>query len=138
MPLPNSPSIASSLADGLIAGAELVLAEWTAPGSPEGCEPEPIAPLHRHLEDDEAWYVLEGTLGIRIGDSTCEVHAGGAVVVPRGTVHTYWNPKDEPVRYILVMTQRIRALIDAIHAAADRSPEAMKQLFARYESEYLD
>ena len=53
-------------ADGVLGPADggFVIAQWTDPGG----SPEPIAPLHVHLEDDEAWYVLEGTLGFRVGD----------------------------------------------------------------------
>ena len=36
--------------------------------SGESSADRPIAPLHRHLADDEAWYVLEGTLGFIRGE----------------------------------------------------------------------
>ncbi|MBB6734861.1 cupin domain-containing protein [Cohnella sp. CBP 2801] len=114
------------------------MAEWTAEGCEPGAEPVKIAPLHIHRQDDEAWYVLEGTLGFQIGDTTLEAHPNDAVLVPRGMPHTYWNPRPEPARYLIVMTSRISALIDAIHAASERNPETMKQLFARYESELPD
>lgn len=38
-----------------------------------------------HHEDDEAWYVLEGTLRFRLGEETLEVGAGGSVMAPKGT-----------------------------------------------------
>jgi mannose-6-phosphate isomerase-like protein (cupin superfamily) len=44
-----------------------VLAEWAAPGALEG-PPRFIAPFHVHHTDDEAWYVLEGTLAFQLGD----------------------------------------------------------------------
>lgn len=117
-------------------GSGLVLAEWEAePAS--GGERLYQAPLHRH-GDDEAWYVLEGALGIRIGDEEVEVPAGGAAVVPGGTAHTYWNPRPEPARYLLVMGAKTNALINAIHAAADRSPEAMRLLFEAHDAELLE
>jgi hypothetical protein len=65
------------------AGSQLVLAEWTAQGS-AGDEPLYQAPLHEHPED-EAWYVLEGTLVIRAGEHVHQISAGGAVIVPGGT-----------------------------------------------------
>ncbi|WP_274654473.1 cupin domain-containing protein [Paenibacillus humicola] len=117
--------------------AELVLAEWTAPGCSQDREPEFIAPLHVHRSDDEAWYVLEGTLAFRIGDETVEASAGGAVIAPRGKPHTYWNPRQEPARYLIIMTARIRALIDAIHATDKRDPESMRRLFERFDSELI-
>lgn len=118
--------------------ANLVMAEWTAEGCKANAEPEKIAPLHIHHHDDEAWYILEGTLGFQIGDKIVEANANDAVIVPRGMPHTYWNPKSEQARYVIVMTTRISALIDAIHATCERSPEAMKNLFAQYDSQFLE
>jgi mannose-6-phosphate isomerase-like protein (cupin superfamily) len=43
-----------------------VVIEWTDPGTAPG---RPVAGLHVHREDDEAWYVLEGQLGFRLGDA---------------------------------------------------------------------
>lgn len=131
------PRRATPLADGVLAapGADLVLAEWTDPGG--GTDPPRyIAPLHVHHGDDEAWYVLEGALCVRVGEETVEAPAGSAVIVPRGTPHTYWNPRPEPARYVLVMTEPIRALIDAIHAEA-RGPDALDAVFRAHGSEVL-
>ena len=112
------------------AGSRLVLAEWTAQGG-VGDEPLYQAPLHKHPED-EAWYVLEGTLRIRAGEHVQEVSAGGAVIVPGGTPHTFWNPRPGPARYVLVMGAQTYALIQAIHATDDRSPARMQQLYAAH------
>jgi mannose-6-phosphate isomerase-like protein (cupin superfamily) len=118
------------------AGSSIVVAEWGDQGG--GQEPPMyIAPLHVHHEDDEAWYVLEGTLAVRLGEDDVVVPAGGVVIAPRGTRHTYWNPRPERCRYVLVMTPRIRALIDAIHDMEERSQEAMAAVFAAHASEYL-
>jgi mannose-6-phosphate isomerase-like protein (cupin superfamily) len=110
------------------AGSRLVLAEWTAQGA-VGEEPLYQAPLHAHPED-EAWYVLEGTLAIRAGDDVHQISAGGAVIVPGGTAHTFWNPRPDQARYLLIMGADTFALIQAIHATDDRSPARMQQLFA--------
>jgi mannose-6-phosphate isomerase-like protein (cupin superfamily) len=112
------------------AGSQLVLAEWTAQGS-AGDEPLYQAPLHKHPED-EAWYVLQGTLAVRAGEQVHQVTAGGAVIVPGGTPHTFWNPRPGPARFVLVMGAQTFALIQAIHAAADRSPARMRQLYAAH------
>ena len=112
------------------AGSRLVLAEWTAQGA-VGEEPLYQAPLHAHPED-EAWYVLEGTLAIRAGDDVHQISAGGAVIVPGGTAHTFWNPRPDQARYLLIMGADTFALIQAIHATDDRSPDRMRQLFAAH------
>ncbi|SFS55181.1 cupin domain-containing protein [Paenibacillus sp. 453mf] len=118
--------------------SRLAIAEWTASGTSLGDTPQFIAPLHIHHNDDEAWYILEGALGFKVGDKEIEVNANQAVVVPRGTPHTFWNPKPGTARYIIIMTSRIRSLIDAIHATEQRNLETLKELFIRYESELLE
>jgi Cupin domain len=112
------------------AGSRLVLAEWTAQGSTGG-ETVYQAPLHAHPED-EAWYVLEGTLAVRVGEDVHQVSAGGAVIVPGGTAHTFWNPRTGLARYLLIMGADTFALIQAIHATDDRSPDRMRQLYAAH------
>src|SRR5690606_2016371 len=107
-------------------GSNLIIAEWIAPGTSENGTPEHIAPLHKHHHDDEIWYVLEGTLGFQIGDEVVEANANQAVIVPRGTPHTYWNPKPEQAKYLIVMTSVISSLIDEIHHTSRRDPETMK------------
>ncbi|CAM3094821.1 hypothetical protein PALU110988_00910 [Paenibacillus lupini] len=59
------------------------MAEWTAEGCTAGAEPMKIAPLHIHHEDDEAWYILKGTLGFQIGEQVIEAKVGDAVIAPR-------------------------------------------------------
>ena len=135
---PADDRIAARLDGRVLAphGAELVLAEWRDPGGATD-PPRYIAPLHTHNADDEAWYVLDGALRFRLGEATVEAEAGGAVTAPRGTPHTYWNPRPEPARYLLVMTARISALIDAIHALDDRGPAAMAAVFRAHDSELI-
>ena len=75
-----------------------------------------IAPLHVHHSDDEAWYVLEGVLRFRTGDEVFEAGPNGAVLAPKRTPHAYGNARrGEPARYVLVMTPKIRALVQALH-----------------------
>jgi mannose-6-phosphate isomerase-like protein (cupin superfamily) len=130
MTVPNAAT--NRLADGVLApaGSAIVLAEWTAAASSDGVRAYQ-APLHRHPEA-EAWYVLEGVLGVRVGDTEVEVRPGGAVVVPGDTPHTFWNRHPETARYVLVMGVKTYALIEAIHSSDDRSPEVMRKLFEEH------
>ncbi len=131
-------AVAPALAQSVLTApaSQLLLAEWRDPGGGHD-PPRYIAPLHVHHDDDEAWYVLDGTLTVRAGDEDVTISSGGAALVPRGTPHTYWNPRPQPVRYLLVMTPRINALIEAIHAMTDRSEQALRATFAEHRSEYL-
>jgi mannose-6-phosphate isomerase-like protein (cupin superfamily) len=121
------------LHDGRVEGGDFVLVEWADSG--ESSAARPIAPLHRHLGDDEAWYVLEGALGFIRGDERLEAAAGAAVLVPRGVAHSFWNAGDGSARYVLVMTPRIAALVDALHEP--RARDDLAALFRRYDSELL-
>jgi uncharacterized cupin superfamily protein len=113
--------------DGLAAD-DFILVEWTAEVGPHW-----IAPLHVHHADDEAWYVLEGELGFRLGDEEVVAVAGSAVVARRGIPHTYWNAGNSEARYLLVMTPRIAHLIESIHAPGADVPA----VFVAHESELL-
>ena len=112
-----------------LAGSDFVLAEWVDAGATSSAE-WPIAPLHVHDRDDEAWYVLEGTLGFRRGDELLEAPAGSGVLVAAGTAHTFWNAATSPARYLIVMTPRIAALVEAIHLPGADVPA----LFHRFDS----
>jgi mannose-6-phosphate isomerase-like protein (cupin superfamily) len=91
-------------------GDDFVLVQWTAEVGDHW-----IAPLHVHHDDDEAWYVLQGRLGFRLGGEEFEVGPGSAVLARRGTPHTYRNAGDVAAEYLLVMPPRIASLIEAIH-----------------------
>jgi Cupin domain len=113
-----------------------VIAEWRDAGGPPG-PPRYIAPLHLHHHDDEAWYVLEGVLRVKSGDNEIEAHPGAAVLVRRGTAHTFWNAGPGLLRYLLIMPPNIYGLIQDIHATSDRSAAAMQAIFRKHGSELL-
>src|ERR1700730_7125048 len=115
----------------VIVSDSFVVADWSDAGTHPG---RPIAGLHMHRSDDEAWIVLEGSLGFRVDEEEREVPPGKSLLVTRGTPHSYWNPAPEPARYLLVMTPRIHHLIEALHAG-DRSDFA--RIFEEHESELL-
>ena len=115
----------------MIVSDSFVIADWTDPGTHPG---RPIAGLHVHRSDDEAWIVLEGSLGFRVGAEEREVSAGDSLLARRGTPHSYWNARAEPARYLLVMTPRIHHLIETLHSS-DRSE--FHRIFEDHDSELL-
>lgn len=135
----SSPIIAPPLSGQVIGSADnaFVIAEWRDAGGAAG-PPRLIAPRHLHHSDDEAWYVLEGTLKVQVGTDEVEARAGSAVFVPRGKAHTYWNPGPGPVRYLLIMTSNIYQLIQEIHKMPARNPAALRAVFKKYDSELFD
>jgi mannose-6-phosphate isomerase-like protein (cupin superfamily) len=131
--------VAPLLAGNHIGSAEssFVVAEWRDAGGTHD-SPRLIAPWHVHHADDEAWYVLEGELRVRVGADEVAVKAGGSVFVPRGTPHTYWNPGPEPARYLLIMSANIFVLIQEIHAMKERSRPLLEEVFRRHASELVE
>ena len=117
---------APPLAAAPLVAVDFVVAEWRDAGDTSA--ERPIAPLHVHYEDDEAWYVLEGRLGFVYGDERVSAAAGAAVLVTRGTPHSFWNAHLGMTRYLIVMTPRIAALVDAMHQpdARDRAGEVFR------------
>jgi mannose-6-phosphate isomerase-like protein (cupin superfamily) len=67
------------------------------PGSPG---PRP----HIHHKHEEAFYVLEGELTMRVEAHTITAPVGSFVVVPRGAVHQPSNPGAQPTRVLLIFS----------------------------------
>ena len=58
------------------------------------------SPVHTHRNEDEYSYVLEGRIGVQIGDEVLEAGPGELVFKPRGVPHAFWNAGDEPARLL--------------------------------------
>jgi mannose-6-phosphate isomerase-like protein (cupin superfamily) len=134
----NQTSVAPLLLRNILGSSNnsFVVAEWQDEGGPAG-PPRLIAPRHLHHKDDEAWYVLEGTLRVQSSENEIEARAGSAVLVPHGTPHTFWNPGPGRVRYLLIMTPNVYSLIEGFHALKERTPASVQQLFRQHDSELL-
>lgn len=130
-------AVTAALTEREIGGSSISLAEWVAPPAPDG-QREYVAPFHRHLEDDEAWYVLEGRMGFYLDGEEVEVGPGGAAMARAGVVHTYWNAGTDQARYVLVMNTRIRALIAALHDDTLRAGRTTTEVFHDHRSELVD
>jgi quercetin dioxygenase-like cupin family protein len=61
---------------------QLAVVEVTEPPGAE-------APLHVHHREDEAFYVLEGSVTIQVGDAVIEAEAGDFAFGPRDVPHRY-------------------------------------------------
>lgn len=64
------------------------------PGSEDG------APYHIHERAENVYYVLEGTLGLRLGDEEVHVEAGKAVFIPPELPHSVWNAGETEARLL--------------------------------------
>jgi mannose-6-phosphate isomerase-like protein (cupin superfamily) len=61
-------------------------------------------PLHRHANEDEYSYVLEGRMGAQLGDEVVYAGEGYVVFKPRGQWHAFWNAGDGPCRILEIIS----------------------------------
>lgn len=52
------------------------------------------SPLHRHTREDEAFFVLEGTLSVYVGDEIIRAESGSFLWAPRETTHAFCVESD--------------------------------------------
>src|SRR5689334_17039569 len=60
-------------------------------------------PPHVHTEHDETIYVVEGELGVSLGDETFTATAGTSFSVPINVPHSVWNETDQQARFLNVI-----------------------------------
>jgi mannose-6-phosphate isomerase-like protein (cupin superfamily) len=61
-------------------------------------------PLHRHLDEDELFYVLSGTAQFRCDGHVLSAGPGDLVLLPAGLPHTFIVGADEPLRTLQITT----------------------------------
>ena len=66
-------------------------------------EPGTLVPPHTHSREDEYSYVLEGEVGVKVGDQEFLGTVGDIIVKPRGVSHTFWNPGSQPARLLEII-----------------------------------
>ena len=62
------------------------------------------SPVHTHSREDEYSFVLEGRVGLLLGDDVIEAAPGDLVFKPRGEPHAFWNATDEPARFLEIIS----------------------------------
>lgn len=61
-------------------------------------------PLHRHLEEDEMFYILSGTAGFLCDGEKLTARPGDFVLLPVGLPHTFVVGSEEPLRCLQITT----------------------------------
>jgi quercetin dioxygenase-like cupin family protein len=60
---------------------------------------------HRHPNAEEIMYILSGRGVAGVGGEEAVVVAGDTIWVPRGEVHWFSNPYDEPCEFVFIYTR---------------------------------
>jgi mannose-6-phosphate isomerase-like protein (cupin superfamily) len=96
------------------------------------------APTHVHVHEDEYSFVLEGTVGVQIGDEVVEAGPGTLVFKPRGIPHAFWNPGDEEARLLELISpggfsNYFTELAPLLSSGGPPDLEALAEVQARYD-----
>jgi len=78
-------------------------------------------PLHRHLGEDETFYVLEGELVVHIDGTNYPGVPGSTIFVPRGAAHALLVTSDR-FRGLILFTPGSAACEGFFRAAGDPAP----------------
>ncbi|GII01504.1 cupin domain-containing protein [Planobispora takensis] len=90
-------SLATVKAAGAATRGRLTVVEFL---NPPGFAP----PLHRHLEEDELFYVLSGTARFDCDGESFAAGPGDLVLLPVGLAHTFLVGPDDPLRSLQITT----------------------------------
>jgi quercetin dioxygenase-like cupin family protein len=97
-------------------------------------------PPHRHLETLDSFYVLDGELRLLVSGETVNAEAHTYAFVPPGSVHTFSNPGERPVRVLNVMAaagfeQYLKEAAALLAADTQPDPAALGAIAAKYDYE---
>lgn len=119
------------LMDGTLSGAGSGMFELTvAPGAR-------VPPAHSHRDNEEIVYVLEGMLRYSVDDEIRDLKPGERMYTPRGSVHAFSNPHDQPARALIILTpdigaQYFRDIADVVKTPGGPNPAKMAEVMTRY------
>jgi mannose-6-phosphate isomerase-like protein (cupin superfamily) len=75
-------------ADGAETGDRYCVSEWWLDAGQPGPGP------HSHEENEELFYVVEGTMSFLVGDEWVDARRGSFLRIPAGTTHDFENRTD--------------------------------------------
>jgi uncharacterized cupin superfamily protein len=104
-----------------------------------------VDPPHIHHNEDEALYGLEWEIAVRVGNQVHTVGPGIGVLMPRGIVHTFSNPRTAPAKVLVISSPgAVIGYFEEAAALTNASPTGqpdMEQLAAlarRYGIEFVE
>jgi mannose-6-phosphate isomerase-like protein (cupin superfamily) len=89
---------------------------------------------HTHERHLDSFFILDGTLTVRLGDDQVEAPAGSYAVAPPGIVHTFSNPGEGTVRALNIMGPAgIEQYLKEAAAAGTADPADLAKIASRYD-----
>jgi quercetin dioxygenase-like cupin family protein len=89
-----------------------------------------VAAAHTHPYQTERFEVLEGILGLRMGDRELTANPGDVAIVPPRTPHHFWNAGTDDVRFLCEIRPALQfeSLIETMFALAAQGKTNRKGL----------
>jgi quercetin dioxygenase-like cupin family protein len=114
------------------AGLDVAIVDTTLP-------PGSGAPRHVHHDHEEAFFVIDGTVRIRLDGEEVVSGPGGIVVAERGQVHAFTNVGEGPARLLALYSPASRVtylddLAEILDAPGGFDQAAMDAFYERYAS----
>jgi quercetin dioxygenase-like cupin family protein len=124
---PSQSSVKAGADDGM--GSLAVLESTIGPNFPG-----PV--LHEHERMVDSFYILDGTLTLRLGDEAVEATAGSYALVPPGSAHTFSTP-GEPVKLLNIFAPAgfegyVREIAERARAG-DLDKAGMAEIASKYD-----
>jgi quercetin dioxygenase-like cupin family protein len=86
-------------------------------------------PLHKHANEDEVFYVLEGDLRFKLGEEIGPAPAGSFVFIPRGVPHCFQNVGTDPARVLVLFNPAgMEGFFEPFAELDEVDPEAFARL----------
>lgn len=102
----------------------------------------PGTPPHKHTHEDEIYVIYEGEMTFYLDGTVQQVGAGGAVSLPRGGWHAWWNEGDQPVRAMCVVSHATEfdtffdEVVTRLAAAGNATPTVVMETVGSTSAEY--
>ena len=95
------------------------------------------SPPHTHTNEYSSSFVVEGTVGVMVGEDVYEAGTGSYVIKPRGIPHAFWNSGPEPARIVEIISpagfeQYFEELARAPSAGGPPDVSRLEEIAARY------
>jgi mannose-6-phosphate isomerase-like protein (cupin superfamily) len=99
-------------------------------------------PLHRHMHEEEAFYVISGRVAVWVDGTETIAVLGTFLLVPRGVAHAARRIDDEPARMLTLVSppgleRFFKAVVDEGEAELIAKPDRLIALAAAFGTEIL-
>ena len=95
-----------------------------------------MPPAHRHVGNDEAYFVLDGIVEFRVDGEVFAASSGTFVLVSAGEAHTFGNTTDEPARLLVLHAPALDGYFGDLErlwaSPAPPEPETERALMRRH------